>query len=100
MRKGDRITSRHILATLEQFKGKAMRFSDIKREMMAKGWIHTDAAILNNFDALIKEGKLVKIYRGLYGIPAVRADGSTYLKMWNSDSDTIELGKVKQNAEP
>ena len=99
MRGKKRITAEHILAILERKKGVAIRFSDVKRAMLAKGWFHTDKAILDNFKVLVDQGKLVKVDR-LIGIPIVRDDGTAYLKIWNCDTATIELRKVVKDAKP
>ena len=103
-KKGDRITMEHILATLEPYKGKALRTSEIKRVMIDKKWIHTDSAISDNFKLLIKQGKLVKVerLRNRYGIPAVREDGTAYIQVMNFDfsTETIELGKVRKDELP
>jgi hypothetical protein len=100
-KKGDRITMEHILATLEPYKGKALRTSEIKRVMIAKGWIHTDSAISGNFKLLITQGKLVKIehIHNRYGIPIVREDGTAYIQIVNFDFsiETIELGKLHKD---
>lgn len=78
-----------------------MRFSDIKRAMLAKGWFHTDKAILDNFKILIDQGKIVKVerFRNCYGIPIEREDGTAYIEVLNFDftTETIELGQVKKN---
>jgi hypothetical protein len=101
-KKGDRPTKNHILAILEPYRGKAMRFSDIKRALIREGWIHTDSAISDNFKVLIEQGKLVKVEgnRNCYGIPAVRENGTAYIQIMNFDfsTETIELGKIKPNA--
>lgn len=100
-RKGDRITAEHIMTVLEPYKGKAMRFSDIKRAILKRGWFHTDSAISDNFKILIEQGLLVKVERNrnCYGIPAVREDGTAYIQVMNFDfsTETIELGKLKKN---
>lgn len=96
-RKGERPTVEHILAVLKPYKGKAMRFSDIKRALLKQGWFHTDSAISDNFKILIEQGKIVKVERSrnFYGIPAVREDGTAYIQVMNFDFsiETIELGK-------
>jgi len=91
--KGDRPTAEHIMKILESCKGKAMRFSDIKRAMLAQGYFHTDKAILDNFKVLIDEGKIVKAERH-YGIPVLRDDGTTYITVESFNcTRVIELGK-------
>lgn len=101
-KKGNRITAEHILAVLEPYKGKALRFSNIKMMMIKQGWIHTDSAVSDNFKLLIEQGKLVKVERlhNRYGIPIVREDGTAYIQIMNFDfsTETIELGKVRKDA--
>ncbi|MEM2506793.1 MAG: hypothetical protein QXF61_07125 [Nitrososphaeria archaeon] len=94
-RKGDRIVAQHILAVLTENKGTAMRFSNIKKEMSNKGWVHMDYAILDNLKLLVEQGKIIRLER-LFGIPMTREDGTAYLKIQNSNA-VIELGKVKGN---
>ncbi len=93
MRKGDRIVARHILAVLEEHKGKGLRFRDIKIEMAKHGWFHVDCSIVQNYNWLLKQGKIAKIGH-YYGIPIVREDGTGYIEIPKSDKP-VEIWKVK-----
>lgn len=101
LREGDRIVARHILEILQKNQGKGMRFSDIKRALIAEGYNHVDSSISYNNHWLASSKQVTRI-GAHYGIPAVREDGSMYLKIYNNefDSTIIELGKVRKDAEP
>ena len=56
-----------------------MHGTDINRALIAKGYIHTGKALMDNLYWLIAQGKIAKAGRGLYGIPNMREDGTRYL---------------------
>jgi hypothetical protein len=50
----------HILAVVEEAGGEGLRFCDIKRTMIAKGWVHDDNNISHNIHWLADNGHLTK----------------------------------------
>jgi hypothetical protein len=95
MRKDDRPVAEHILAVLEENKGKGLRFRDLKMAMGRHGWFHVDSSIVQNYTWLVKQGNIVKIGR-YYGIPVKKEDGKSYIEPTNLD-ESIE---VRKDAEP
>jgi hypothetical protein len=94
--KRDRPTAEHLMIIFEQSKGKAMHGTTINRALITKEYIHTGKAVMDNMKWLIKQGKIVKIGRGVYGMPIVREDGTAYIE--DPDiSKIVELGKLKPN---
>jgi hypothetical protein len=93
MRKGDRIVAEHILVILGECKGNGMRFRDIKLAMMKKGWMHADCSIVQNYQWLIDQGKIIKTGH-YYGVPIERKDGTGYIE--TPDSKPIEVWKVRK----
>ena len=69
----------HLMMIFEMKKGFAVHGTDINRELLAKGFIHTGKALMDNLYYLMELGKIMKAGRGLYGIPNVREDGTKYL---------------------
>lgn len=100
MREGQRPVAEHILAVLMEHKGKGLRFRDLKMEMAKKGHFHVDSSIVQNYQWLVKQGKIIK--DGLYyAVPIERGDGTGYFEIEKSEVDkkTVEVWKVKPDAE-
>ena len=74
----ERKTGTHILAFLTENKGIGMRYTDVHRAMIAKGYHHNNTSIATNLRFLLEHKKVVKVLT-CYGIPNVRNDGSKYL---------------------
>jgi lactam utilization protein B len=100
LREGDRIVARHILEILQKNQGKGMRFKDIKNALIAEGYNHVDSSISTNNHWLASSKQVTRI-GAHFGIPAVREDGSMYLKIDNNEFDSmvIELGKVHKDGQ-
>lgn len=98
--KRDRPTAEHLMIIFEPNNGLALRGTDINRALLAKGYIHTGKALMDNLKWLIEKGKIVKAGRGLYGIPNVRKDGTRYIIIQQSDNTKkiVECGKLKKDA--
>jgi hypothetical protein len=92
MKEGQRIVAEHILAILEDCKGKGKRFRDIKLEMAKRGWLHVDCSIVQNYNWLINAGKIIKVGH-YYGIPIKREDGTGYIEV--PGEEPVEVWKVK-----
>jgi hypothetical protein len=72
-----RPVAEHIMIVLIEHKkkgGKGLRFRDIKIEMLKKGWLHSDAGIVHNYQYLVEKG-LVKRDGLYYSIPDEEAKG-------------------------
>ena len=85
-KKGDRITAVHLLVTLKENKGVAMRFMEIYNIMRQRGFKHNYTSVSDNLKYLISQGKIVRIewYNNpRYGIPKTREDGARYIIVKN-----------------
>ena len=74
----------------EQNKGIGLHGTTINRSLIAKNYIHTGKALMDNLKWLIAKGKIAKAMRGVYGIPNVREDGTQYLIVEDT-KETIEV---------
>ncbi len=83
-------TAIHLMMVFEQNNGIGLHGTTINRSLIAKGYIHTGKALMDNLKWLISKGKIAKAMRGVYGIPTVRADGTKYLIVEDT-KETIEV---------
>jgi predicted transcriptional regulator len=90
--KRDRPTAEHLMIIFEPNKGIALHGTTINRALIAKNYIHTGKALMDNLKWLIEKGKIVKAGRGLYGIPITQEDGNRYLIVEDTQ-ERIEFGK-------
>ncbi len=92
-----RIVDKHILALLEEYKGRGIRFGDIYKTFAKRGMFHNQSDIWKNLILLLDQKKIVKVQgdtRPYYGIPLERKDGSLYLTINTGiEDEIIELGK-------
>ena len=97
-KKGERITSVHLMVIFKENKGLAMRWKKIYRLMIERGFKHNYSSLSQNLTFLIEQGKIVRYEwnkNPRYGMPEKRVDGSRFIVVKNKGlpDETIELGK-------
>ena len=77
-----RIVDQHIMALLEEYKGRGLRFGDFFKTFAKRGTFHNQSDIWKNLLYLLEKKKIVKVRgdtRNFYGIPLTRENGTKYL---------------------
>lgn len=77
-----RIVDKHIMALLEEHKGRGLRFGDFFRTFAKRGTFHSNSIIWKNLLYLLEQKKIILVQgdtRNFYGIPLTREDGTKYL---------------------
>ncbi len=87
-----RIVDKHIMALLDEYKGRGLRFGDFFKTFSKRRMFHNQSDIWKNLLFLLNQKKIVKVRgmtRNFYGIPFTREDGSQYLTINQGIEDEI-----------
>ena len=87
-----RIVDKHIIALMEEYKGRGLRFGDIFKTFAKRRMFHNQSDIWKNLIFLLEHEKIVKVKgdtRFFYGIPKTREDGTKYLTINQGIEDEI-----------
>ena len=92
-----RIVDKHIMALLEESKGRGLRFGDFFKTFAKRRMFHNQSDIWKNLLFLLDQKKIVKVRgdtRNFYGIPLTRKDGSKYLIINQGfEEEEIDVGE-------